>query len=425
MLKSGAAALASGLLSAAAMKIVAVVAGPSGVAVLQSLQQVRQTAVTLATANGQTALVQGASSLADRTRAGYLRTVLLIFCAGASATAFTMILLRAKIADAVGLGVGRASLVAWLSVVVILSAAFVFSAAMAGAEGRIGRLALAQVGAAAAMAIPAWWMAQHGWFVAMLALSAATSLLIIGLQRIPPAPRWWNASAAKHFFSMSITMAVTGLVGSLALMAVRTRIARADGLPALGFFDAAWGISMNHVTLILASMQTFYAPALARAGSAAERGLLIERTLFLAIIASAPVIAMLAIAKPWALTILYSHAFHPAAESLRWTLLGDYFKIALWILTIPIIATADLRAFLVFDLVAWGSFAGGAAVLGRWWPASEAAAIAFLLMNAGIAGAALLYARRRHGFRPSARLIAAWTAGGVLVVAASGASWQA
>jgi PST family polysaccharide transporter len=423
MLQSGAAAAASGLLSAVAIKIVAITAGPSGVAVLQSLQQIRQTALTVATSNGQTALVQGASSLRGRARAEYLRTVFAIFAAGAALVAGALILGRVSIARAAGLDAGRAPLVAWLGVVVALSAAFVFAAAVASARGKVGRIALAQIAASAAMAISALWLARNGWFVAMLAASAAASLVAVSWSRLEPARRW-SGTAARHFFAMSATMAVTGLAGSLAVMAVRARIARADGLTTLGHFDAAWGISMNHVSLILASMQTFYAPALARAGTAAERGALIERTLLVAILASAPIISILAIAKPWVLSLLYSPAFHPAAVTLRWTLLGDYFKISLWILTIPIIATADLRAFLVFDLLAWGAFAAGAIALGTWWTAGEAAGIAFLLMNAGIAWAAMLYARSRHGFQPRPRLLSAWIGGGLLVATVSALSWR-
>ena len=55
-------ALASGLLSAAATKIVALLAGPAAIGLLATLQQIRATALTGATVNGQTALVQGAAA---------------------------------------------------------------------------------------------------------------------------------------------------------------------------------------------------------------------------------------------------------------------------------------------------------------------------------------------------------------------------
>src|SRR5262249_37485338 len=62
MSQTGGSSLASGLLSLAATKILAVMLGPAQVALLATLQQIRQTALTGATLNGQTALIQGASA---------------------------------------------------------------------------------------------------------------------------------------------------------------------------------------------------------------------------------------------------------------------------------------------------------------------------------------------------------------------------
>ena len=59
---TGSAAVAGGALSVVATKIFAAMLGPAELAVLATLQQIRQAGVTGATLNGQTALVQGASS---------------------------------------------------------------------------------------------------------------------------------------------------------------------------------------------------------------------------------------------------------------------------------------------------------------------------------------------------------------------------
>ena len=56
----GRSSVAGAALSVVATKIFAAMLGPSEVAVLATLQQIRQAGVTGATLNGQTALVQGA-----------------------------------------------------------------------------------------------------------------------------------------------------------------------------------------------------------------------------------------------------------------------------------------------------------------------------------------------------------------------------
>ena len=128
--------------------------------------------------------------------------------------------------------------------------------------------------------------------------------------------------------------------------------------------------------------------------------------------------------KSLALTVLYSGAFHSAALYLRWTLLGDYLKITSWILSLAILAHAEMKAFLTIDLAVYGVFVGGSWALTRWFSAAESAAMAFLLMYA--AHLALCYGHlcRRHGFAPGARTIVIWLAGLALVAGASAASWN-
>src|SRR5262249_52816916 len=146
------------------------------------------------------------------------------------------------------------------------------------------------------------------------------------------AGRWWTAQASREFLVVASSMALTGLLGSAAVLVARSRILGAEGLETTGHFDAAWTISMNQVNLVLASMQSYYLPAMARADSAAERSAQLTQTLRLgSIIAGAGIIAVTA-AKPSLLSTLYSSAFESGAQYLRWTLIGDYLKVASWIL---------------------------------------------------------------------------------------------
>ncbi len=69
---TGAAALGGAALSVVATKIFAAMLGPAEVAVLATLQQIRQAGVIGATLNGQTALVQGASARSGDDRRQYL-----------------------------------------------------------------------------------------------------------------------------------------------------------------------------------------------------------------------------------------------------------------------------------------------------------------------------------------------------------------
>jgi len=444
--KTGAGSIASGLLAALATKIVAVVLGPAAIALVSTLQQIQQTALAAATLNGQTALVQGASALVGPERRDYLRTVMGLFALATLAIAGTMLAWPAAVARLAGLPDEHANLVRWLAIPVILSSAFTFLNALLRVAGEIGRLAWIQVIAAMAMALAAWPAAmaarsghtdaRAGALVAMLGISAAAALAGAAMAmargrdllkpevvRVNGPARSGMLRAGWHFFLVSGAMLATSLLGSAALLAVRARVTRISGSAATGEFDAAWGISMNHVTVILGAMQVYYLPVLARARDAAERRRHIAHGLMLAISVVAPVIAGIALTKPALISLLYSSAFEPAARYLRWTLIGDYLKVTSWVLAIPMLAAADMRAFVAADVSTQAVFWSGAWLIGRLVghanSSAEAAAMAFTISYAVNFAVCYGYARRRQGFRFGPRLAALWIGGLALVSAMS------
>src|SRR5262249_17899878 len=152
-------------------------------------------------------------------------------------------------------------------------------------------------------------------------------------------------------------------------------IVRAQGLERTGLFDAAWSISMNQVALVLASAQTYYLPSLSRALTTSERQAQVSRVLIASTLAAAPVIAALALLKPWILHMFYSPAFAEAGRYLRWTLMGDYLKVSSWILSVPMLAAADMKVFVISDLAVSVAFVGASGLLAIWFEPAEAAAM--------------------------------------------------
>ena len=444
MFRTGGASLASSLLSMAAAKIIASVLGPSGVALVATLQQTRQTAVVAATLNGGTALVQGSSARggADREkeRQVFVRTVLVLFSAATVVVAAVLLWAPQWTARIAGLDSARSPLVRWLPLAVAGSAAFVFLSALLNALGEIGKLAALQLAAPLTLALlaypAAWNLAQgrEGALIFFLTIPTATSAVCawLFLRKHHAALRewfrgsgaWWSTSAAMSFFAVSGSMLATGLLGSATVLLVRSRILAADGLVVTGRFDAAWAISMNQVTLVLASMQAYFLPALARARDGAQRSAHVSHALWMAALVTAPVIVVIAALKPVILAALYSPEFKEGAGFLRWTLVGDYLKVASWILSTPLLAAADMKMFVAADVAAYGTFLTAAALLPRWWSAAEATSIAFVLMYAlhlVLCGAG---AWSRHGARPDRGAVMAWMAGLGVVLAATAVFWE-
>ncbi len=409
MSKTGAGAIASGLFAALGTKIVAVVLGPAAVAIVATLQQVHTAALNAATLNGQTALVQGASALRSNARREFLATAATLMAIAGALTALAMIAAPQAIARMAGLGVGRAGLIRWLVIPVVLSSVYTFVNALLRARGEVGKLAAIQTMAAAAAATVAWPAAMAASrgntsaLVAMLASSAAVGAIasagVFGRGDLEWLRARLSSEAVRHFFKISAAVLVSGLTGPAVLLALRSRITRESGAAVTGEFDAAWAISMTHVTLILASMRVYFLPLVARAESVGERRDQIANVLRVSLAAATPIIVAIALGKPLVLSILYSAAFHPAGAYLRWTLVGDYLKVASTVLATPMLACGDMGAFLAADCATQATFLGAAWLIGSVRGPAEGAAIGFVISYAVDFTLCMIYARRRHGLR--------------------------
>ncbi len=438
--QTGAASIASGLMSAVGTKIVAALLGPGSFALLQTLQQLRDGAAVVATVNGRMALVQGATELEGAARREYLRTAALLFALGTGLVAVALVALPGEFVRYSRLPQGSQALLGWVAATVALISVFSYLTAMVNAMGDIGRLALLQLTAPLAAAAVAWPAASAiragrplamGW---LLAVPAAASVIggawaLCGRGAAVRAwfkgfGRYWTNEAARHFFSISGAMLVSGLAETAALFVVRTSITGQEGLATTGQFDAAWNISMNHVTLILASIQAYYLPLLSAARDPRERARQIRGMMIVASVAIAPMIVTLAALKPAIVAILYSKAFAASPRFLRWTLLGDYLKVGCWVLMTPMLAARELGVFLSVDLLVHAIFWGSAKLFSRILAPSEGAALGFLVSYSMGLCVCYSYARLRHGFRLGAAGRVAWAGGFALVVAASAAHWS-
>ena len=442
---TGAASVAGAALSLAATKIFAAATGPAGIAVLGTLQQVRQAALTAATLNGQTALVQGLSARSESNAAQreFLRTATLLVGAATLLTACVLLFAPGWVAEFAGIGQERAAPIRWLAVSVVLTGALVVRSAMLNANRKFGRLALVQAAAPAALALLAYPAARAtrpgnetalGWW---LAAAPAFALCLAGARPgIGPLQRryadrgrcwngaWWNGDDVRAFLKISGSMLAGGVAGPLAVLTARARILDQQGFAAAGEFDAAWAISMNQASLLLGSLQSYCLPELARASDTEARAAQLRRMLTAATVAATAAICALAIFKPAIVTLLYSGAFRGAVRSLRWTLLGDYLRVTSAVLSISMLAAADMRAFLGADLAAYAVFAAAAAALARFRGAAEATAIGYAMMYAAHLAVCGWIAARRYGFRPDARLATVWSAGLAAVLTVSALTWN-
>lgn len=238
------------------------------------------------------------------------------------------------------------------------------SSQMAQLQGlrRVGDLARLKVFngmAGAVIAITIIWMfGQNGvvWFV----LSAPLVGVAIGryyVGRLPekasqPAHVKGMVSQLRTMMMLGMVFMVSGFVMQLTQMTVRSIVIRDLGLAASGHFQAAWQISMLYIGFILTSMTMDYYPRLSHAmvQDRVMANRMVNEQQETALLLAAPVLLGMMSLAPWVITLLYSSAFGPSVELLRWQIMGDVVKVFSWPMGLILVARGEARKYFLVQL---------------------------------------------------------------------------
>lgn len=367
----GGAQIVNILASVIKMKFVAVLLGPTGVGIVGLYQTLVQTAASISSLGLATAGIrQVAAAGEDEDRRVLLRLCRSIswaglLLAGLGGLMFWLssgLIAKAFLSDDV-----RSADVAWLSLGVVFTVAAGSQSAVLTGLRRLSELAKISMASGVAAAVfgvlAVWLLPQQGPMLLVVAGPALAFLFsrfyVARLARThlassPGVARPNVREMAAHWNELT-RLGVVFMAGSFALLlgqlAIRAIVQRQLGSDALGQFQAAWSIGMIYLGFVLTAMGTDYYPRLAAVINdrrAAVR-LVNEQTEVALLLCTPAILAMLAFA-PWIVRLLYSSAFDPAVEILRWQLLGDILKVIIWPLAFLQQASGAARTFFITEL---------------------------------------------------------------------------
>lgn len=341
-------------------KIIAVLLGPTGIGLVSLYTGLMTTATAVATMGigtiGTRQVAEALSqdnerALAVVRRAMFWGTLLL-----ASAGALVVWSLREMLAVKVLGGTEHATTVGWLALGVALSVAGASQGALIQGMRRIGDMARLSVHGSmfnTIFGVALLWKWGQAGLVGYVLVSPLVGFLL-GHWYVSRLPKVAQADISPqemaHQWQTLLRLGVpfmgAGLVGALVQLWTRVEVGNTLGAESLGHFQAAWTISMQYIGFVLAAMGADYYPRLTGVindPKAATR--LVNQQTEIALLLSAPVfIAMIGL-TPWVIHLLYSNAFAPAVDVLRWQILGDVLKVASWPLGFVILAAGAGKTF--------------------------------------------------------------------------------
>jgi PST family polysaccharide transporter len=168
---------------------------------------------------------------------------------------------------------------------------------------------------------------------------------------------------ATALLKLGSAFMASGLMTMGVAYAVRTMILRTLGLPAAGFYQAAWTLGGLYIGFILQAMAADFYPRLtASINNHQEANRLVnEQTLIGLLLAGPGVLATLTFA-PLVISLFYSAKFAAALGILRWICLGAALQVITWPMGFIVVAKGRQGWFFFSELcwtvvaiaLAWG-----------------------------------------------------------------------
>ena len=342
-------------------KVLAVLLGPTGVGLVSLYRGLMVTASSIATMGVDTVGTRqiaeanakdDARTLAIARRALFWATVVL-----GTLGAVVVWCLRRLLAQRVLGSAAHANIVGWLAIGVALTVVAASQGALIQGMRRIGDLARASVYGAVlntVVGIAVIWKWGESALVFFVLLTPVASFLLSWwyVSRLPRAGTFRiSVPEMTHQWQTLVRIGVAFMGGAVAMSLVqlwiRVDVGNVLGTHALGQFQASWTVSQQYIDFILAAMAADYYPRLTGIIHDKTAAIhLINHQTEIALLLAGPVfLAMMALA-PWVIRLLYTAAFAPAVEVLRWQILSDVLKIASWPLGFLFLAAGDGKTFL-------------------------------------------------------------------------------
>jgi predicted glycosyltransferase len=159
----------------------------------------------------------------------------------------------------------------------------------------------------------------------------------------------------RHLMQLGIAFLTSALLMLGTTYAVRIIMMRDFGLEAAGLYQASWALGGVYVGFILQAMGSDFYPRLVESSeddSTCNR-LVNEQTEVGLLLAGPGMVGTLVLA-PTILTVIYTTAFVPAADLLRWICLGMVMRVITWPIGFIIVAKARQAIFVATEC-AWAA----------------------------------------------------------------------
>ena len=250
----------------------------------------------------------------------------------------------------------------WLSVILILQSVSKGQTSILQGSRRLKDMARSGViGSVAGLftSVPLfYWFGLKGIVPAMI-VSALTTLLLSWYYSskvlVGEIKLTWKETykSGLGMVKLGLFMTVAGFIASFSTYVLNAFISNIGGVEQVGLYNAGWGVVGQYTGIIFSAMATDYFPRLAAVQEDNEKVReLVQQQGITALLMMSPLLAILIVAMPLVVRILYTPAFEPVVMFSSLTLLGIQFKAISWAMGYVYLAKGNGSLFLKIEVIA-------------------------------------------------------------------------
>jgi len=192
-----------------------------------------------------------------------------------------------------------------------------------------------------------WALVLQPVFVLLIAAIAGRDLP----KHLVAVDRDRTRKAFTRVIHIGAVLATTSFISTGVQLAARVLIAHSTTINDVGYFQAAWAVSVLYLGFVLGAMSQDYYPRLAetRADPTALSRMVNEQAKVSFLLAGPAILGLLTLSSQ-VVALLYTSEFTATVQLLRWQLLGDVLKIGSWTLGYLVLAHAPPRVYFMTEL---------------------------------------------------------------------------
>ena len=352
------------------IKLIAVLAGPSGMATFGILQNYLQMGSGISNLGFQNGIIKYLAAYKSESRkSSMLSTAIISIAIVSLVLGISSLIFASNISQLLFNNSTQSTTIQLTGIYLITSSAANLASAILTGFQHIGKYILLNIFMSISgfilIVIGLYYYGTNGLLIAFTLALIPTSLLayLIAFRGKSIKVSKFNRTHLKRLMGYSLMNITSAIIAPLTLIIVRGIIINNTSLEVSGYWEGINKISNNYILVITASFSYYFLPKFSKIGHNKELRKEIKSTLITVL----PLLAIGGISiyllRDIIIKLLFDESFNGMEPLFIWQILGDTFKITAWIFATLLIAKGKIKtyifteivSFILITTIAWGS----------------------------------------------------------------------